>query len=107
MTMPICDKLSWAVGIEQPFSDITTNGLGTGVQDVPDFATHLRYETGFGHVQMSGLGAAIGYQPTNGDVTRRGGYGMSTGTTFHPWAMLIGSNPLLKDNPDRAWSDAA
>src|SRR5262249_4851964 len=25
MTLPLCDKLFWAVGIEQPFSDITTN----------------------------------------------------------------------------------
>ena len=36
VTIPLSDKLFWAFGIEQPFSDITTNGLGTNVQDVPD-----------------------------------------------------------------------
>src|SRR5262249_19331625 len=44
VTIPLSDKVYWATGIEQPFSDITTNGLGRNAQDVPDFATHLRYE---------------------------------------------------------------
>lgn len=99
MTLPICDQLYWATGVEQPFSDIATNGLGTGVQDVPDFATHLRYEADLGHIQLSGLGRAIGYRPTNGEVTRRSAYGWSLGTTFHPWAMLNGSVPLRQANP--------
>jgi hypothetical protein len=99
MTLPLSDKWFWAVGIEQPFSDITTNGLGTNVQDVPDFATHVRYEGDFGHFQISGLGRALGYRPTDGETTLRGGYGLSVGTTFHPWAWLIGSNPVRKDNP--------
>lgn len=99
VTLPLADRLFWASGVEQPFSDITTNDLGENVQDVPDFATHLRYETDFGHVQMSALGRAIGYQPTGGDVTRRGGYGFSAATTFHPWAILLGSNPIRKANP--------
>jgi hypothetical protein len=99
VTLPLADKLFWAGGIEQPFSDITTNGLGSNVQDVPDFATHVRYEGDFGHIQISGLARAIGYQPTVGATTRRFGYGMSAGTTFHPWALLMGSNPVRKDNP--------
>jgi hypothetical protein len=99
VTIPLCDQLFWAGGIEQPFSDITTNGLGNNVQDVPDFATHLRYETGYGHLQIAGLLRAIGYQPTGGEVTRRPAYGMSAGGSFHPWAILMGSNPILKDNP--------
>jgi hypothetical protein len=99
MTLPLSDLWSWAVGVEQPFSDITTNGLGTNVQDVPDFATHVRYEADFGHVQLSGLARALGYRPTDGATTRRAGYGMSASTTFHPWAWLLGSNPLRKDNP--------
>jgi hypothetical protein len=99
ITLPLCHKLYWAAGVEQPFSDITTNGLGTAVQDVPDFATHLRYESDFGHVQIAGLARAIGYRPTSGDVTRRAAFGVSTGTTFHPWALLMGSNPVRKDNP--------
>jgi hypothetical protein len=99
VTLPLADQLFWAGGIEQPFSDITTNGLGSNVQDIPDFATHLRYETDFGHIQIAGLLRAVSYQPTGGEVTRRTGYGMSVGTTFHPWALLIGSNPVRKDNP--------
>jgi hypothetical protein len=99
VTLPICDKLFWAFGVEQPFSDISTNNLGSNVQDVPDFATHLRYEGDFGHVQLSGLARAIGYRPTDGETTRRGAYALSAGATFHPWAYLLGSNPVTKDNP--------
>ncbi|MBL8793706.1 MAG: porin [Planctomycetia bacterium] len=99
VTLPLADKLFWAGGIEQPFSDITTNGLGVGVQDVPDFATHLRYEGDLGHVQLSGLARSIGYRPTGGEVTRRSGLGFSASTVFHPWALLIGSNFIRKANP--------
>jgi hypothetical protein len=99
VTIPLWDRWFWAGGVEQPFSDITTNGLGTNVQDVPDFATHLRYEGDVGHFQVSGLARALGYRPTVGPTTRRAGYGLSASTTFHPWAILIGSNPTRKDNP--------
>jgi hypothetical protein len=99
MTVPLADKLYWAGGIEQPFSDITTNGLGTNVQDVPDFATHLRYQADRGHAQLSALLRTIGYRPDGGAVTRRMGYGMSAGTTFHPWAILAGTNPVRESNP--------
>jgi hypothetical protein len=98
-TVPLCDKLYWAIGVEQPFSDITTNGLGTNVQDVPDFATHLRYESDFGHVQLSSVFRSIGFRPTEGETTRRMGWGLSASTVFHPWALLICSNPVRKDNP--------
>lgn len=99
VTVPVADKLYWAAGVEQPFSDITTNEQGDNVQDVPDFATHLRYEGDLGHVQLSTLARAIGYRPAFGEVTRRGGWGLSASTVFHPWAALIGSNPVRKDNP--------
>lgn len=99
VTLPVTDKIYWAGGVEQPFSDITTNGLGTNVQDTPDLATHIRYEGDLGHVQLSGLGRAIGYQPNVGDLTRRGGWGGSASTVFHPWAALIGSDPIHKTNP--------
>jgi hypothetical protein len=99
VTLPLSDKWFWAGGVEQPFSDITTNGQGSSVQDVPDFATHLRYEGDFGHFQVSGLMRAVGYQPTGGGTTLQAGYGLSAGTTFHPWAYLLGSNPVRKDNP--------
>ena len=99
-TLPLADNLFWATGIEQPFSDITTNGLGTGVQDVPDFTTHLRYESDLGHVQLSGIVRSIGYRPEDGDVTRNTGWGFSASTVFHPWAALMGSDPVHKDNPN-------
>ena len=67
---------------------------------MPDFATHLRYEGDFGHFQVSGLARPIGYRPTGGDTTRKAAYSLSAGTTFHPWAYLIGSNPVRKDNPN-------
>jgi hypothetical protein len=99
MTLPLADKLFWAVGVEQPFSDITTNGLGTPVQQLPDFASHLRYESDYGHVQLSGLVRSIGFRPEDGETTRRVGWGLSASTVFHPWAALLGSNPVRKDNP--------
>lgn len=99
VTLPVTDMIFWAGGIEQPFADIATNGLGQNVQDVPDFATHLRYETDYGHLQVAGLLRSIGYRPTGGGVTRRAGYGLSLSTTFHPWAILLGGNPTRKDNP--------
>jgi hypothetical protein len=99
VTIPLADKLYWAAGIEQPFSDITTNGLGTNIQDVPDFASHLRYEGDLGHVQLSGVVRSIGFQPTGGQTIRRAGWGLSASTVFHPWAALIGSNPTRKSNP--------
>jgi hypothetical protein len=100
MTLPLSDIWFWAFGVEQPFSDITTNGLGTNVQDVPDFATHVRYEGDFGHFQIAGLARVLGYRPNDGETMRRAAYGLSVGTTFHPWAWLLGSNPVRKDNPN-------
>jgi hypothetical protein len=99
VTIPLADKLFWAIGIEQPFSDITTNGEGVNVQDIPDFATHLRYESDFGHVQLSTILRSIEYRPFGGETTREPGWGFSASTVFHPWALLIGSNPVRKSNP--------
>src|SRR5262249_49560805 len=99
VTLPLADRLFWAGGIEQPFSDITTDGLGRNVQDVPDFATHLRYEADLGHVQLSGLLRSIGHDPSVGSATRRIGGAMRASGVLHPWAALIGSNPVQKANP--------
>lgn len=99
MTVPLCDKLFWACGVEKPFSDITTNGLGVPVQDVPDFASHLRYEADYGHLQLSMLQRTIGYRPFVGPETSRSGWGFSASSNFHPWAILCGDNPVRKDNP--------
>jgi hypothetical protein len=100
VTLPLGDRWFWAGGVEQPFSDITTNGLGTNVQDVPDFATHVRYEGDLGHFQVSGLARTIAYRPVESDTVRKGAFGMSAAATFHPWAYLIGSDPVHKSNPN-------
>ena len=99
MTLPIVDGWYWATSVERPFSDITTSGLGTAVQDVPDMATHLRYEGDLGHLQISGLFRAIGYQPTGDELTRRMGAGISGNLVFHPWAILMGTDPVREDDP--------
>jgi hypothetical protein len=99
VTVPLTDYWFWASSAERPFSDITTNGLGTRVQDVPDFATHLRYERDRGHLQVATLFRAIGYQPTDGEVTRRGAFGLSGNAVLHPWAMLLDTNPVREANP--------
>lgn len=99
MTLPVVDGVYWATSIERPFSDITTNGLGTNVQDVPDFATHLRYETDVGHLQVAGLLREIGYQPTGEDDTHRTAAGISGSAVFHPWAILMGTDPVHEQNP--------
>jgi hypothetical protein len=99
VTLPLTDNLFWAGGIEQPFSDITTDGEGIHVQDVPDFATHLRYESDFGHLQLSGLLRSIEFRPTDQEVTRRAGWGLSASAVVHPWALLMGVDPVRQDNP--------
>jgi hypothetical protein len=100
MTLPLgCDGWYWATGVEGPFSDITTNGQGTAVQNIPDVATHIRYEADRGHVQLSGVARSIGYRPDFGEVTRRSGWGVSGSTVFHPWAVLLGTNPVRDKDP--------
>lgn len=99
MTLPISEHFYWAGGVEQPFSDITTNGPGTGVQNVPDLATHIRYESDFGHVQISGLGRSIGFQPVDSATQYQNGWGLSGSTVFHPWAILSGIDPVQTENP--------
>lgn len=100
MTLPLgCGGWYWAGSMERCFSDITTNGLGTGVQNVPDFATHLRYEADRGHMQLSGLFRQIGYRPTGGAVQRETASGISGAVVFHPWAILMGTDPVHEENP--------
>lgn len=94
MTVPLADRIFWASSLERPFSNINTNGLGDQVQDVPDFATHLRLEGDVGHLQIAALVRSIGYRPTGGAVTRQTGTGVSGSAVFHPWAILLGTNPV-------------
>lgn len=99
LTLPITTRLYWASSVERPFSDITTNGLGANVQEVPDFATHLRYQTDVGHLQAATVLRTIGYRPTGGDVIRETGVGLSGNAVFHPWAIIWGTDPVHEENP--------
>ncbi|MDX1944798.1 MAG: DcaP family trimeric outer membrane transporter [Pirellulaceae bacterium] len=99
VTVPLADRLFWASSMERPFSNINTNGLGAQVQDIPDFATHLRFESDVGHLQVAGLVRSIGYQPTGGEVTRQNGLGVSGSVVFHPWALAFGTNPVRDEDP--------
>jgi Porin subfamily len=99
MTLPVVDGVYWATSLERPFSDITTNGLGTNVQQVPDVATHLRYETDLGHLQVAGIVRSIGYRPTDEAVTQRAAAGISGSAVFHPWAIMMGTDPVRDKDP--------
>ena len=64
-TQPLLPGLSWAMGVERPETTLTTPFTLTGetrslamgdIQErYPDLATHLRYASSFGHVQLAGL----------------------------------------------------
>lgn len=99
VTLPVVDGVYWAASLERPFSDITTNGLGTAVQRVPDFATHFRYEANVAHVQAAGLLRTIGYRPFDADVTQEMGSGLSLSSVLHPWAFLLGTDPVHETDP--------
>jgi|GEM_PF-2169888 hypothetical protein len=99
MTVPLTERFFLATSVERPFSNIATNGLGNNVQDVPDFAAHLRFETDVGHLQVASLIRTLGFRPTDGQVTRRDGYGVSGSAVLHPWAILLGTNPVREESP--------
>lgn len=104
MTLPMSERWFWATSMERPFSDITAvdgagASLGANVQDVPDFATHLRFEADRGHLQVSGLLRQIGFRPTGGDVTRQTAAAISGNLVFHPWALMCCTNPVRDENP--------
>lgn len=99
VTLPVIERVYWAASVERPFSDITTNGLGTNVQEVPDFATHLRYETDVGHLQVASIVRTIGFRPTESEMTQRAGAGVSGSAVFHPWAIVLGTDPVHEENP--------
>jgi hypothetical protein len=106
MTVPLfSDRFFWATSLERPFSNINTNPLGAPaplgeqVQDVPDLATHLRLEGDVGHLQLGALVRAIGFRPAGGSVSRLTGSGVTGSAVFHPWAILLGTNPVTEEYP--------
>jgi hypothetical protein len=99
MTIPIGGRMYWATSVERPFSDITAldasgNPLGTNVQNVPDFATHWRFQGDRGHLQVAGLLRTIGFRPNGGSVERLTAAGISGSSVLHPWAILFDTDPL-------------
>ncbi len=116
VTLPVSDRLFVALAVEQPYSDIqwfqdgefvvnpgngivTTPGVPRNVQDMPDFTGNVRYETDFGHVQVAGVLRKLTFQPGIGTDMNRLGAGVNLTADVHPWALLMQSNPLRKDNP--------
>jgi hypothetical protein len=99
ITLPIGENIFWAAAVEQPFSDITTSGLGNNVQDVPDFTSHFRVERDLWHTQVSGIVRTLGYRPTAGSLDRKAGGGANFTSNFHPWAFLLGTNPIRDEDP--------
>lgn len=104
VTIPIGGRVYWAGSMERPFSDITavdTGGapLGTNVQDVPDLATHLRYEGNRGHLQVAGLLRTISFRPSGASVERLTAAGISGSAVLHPWAILCRTDPVHDSNP--------
>jgi hypothetical protein len=116
VTVPVADQLHVAFAAEQPYSDIswfqddefvvnpgsgviTTAGAPRNVQDMPDFIGHVRYDTDFGHVQVSGILRKLTFQPAVGSDMNRLGSGVNLTGDFHPWAWCLHSNPVRKDNP--------
>jgi hypothetical protein len=100
VTLPIGDQVHWAMAVEQPFSDITASAGGQGIQDMPDFTSHLRYDSGLGHLQLSGVLRKITNQPEAGPDQNKLGWGVNLTGDFHPWAAIMGSNPARKENPN-------
>lgn len=100
MTLPIGDMAHWAVAIEQPFSDITTSPDGQNIQDIPDLTTHFRYDTGLGHLQVSGVLRKLTNQPEVGPDQSKLGWGVNFTGDYHPWAACMGVNPARKENPN-------
>lgn len=94
ITLPVADRTYWATSVERPFSSIATNALGDAVQDVPDLANHIRYQGDLGHLQIGGILRTIGYRPTGDAVTRRAGAGISGSCVYHPWAFVLGTDPV-------------
>ncbi len=104
ITLPVIDGVYWATSIERPFSDVAVDdlagtNLGDTVQDVPDIASHLRFQGDRGHMQVAGLLRTLGYRPAGGEVTRQTGAGMSGSLVSHPWSFLLGTNPVRDPSP--------
>ena len=97
MASPIRDLLQG-----RPFRVESASGQAGGVLFQPDPRTWSDPAVaggGYGHVQLSSIVRTIQFQPTEGDLSSRVGWGVSASAVFHPWALLSGSNPIRKDNP--------
>jgi hypothetical protein len=99
VTLPVTERIFWAAAAEHPFSDVTVDAETLNVQDVPDFTSHLRYDADLFHFQAATVLRTLGCRPEEGSVNRQTGWGVNLSTNFHPWAMVLGTNPLRDEQP--------
>jgi hypothetical protein len=99
MTVPLTERIFFASAVEQPFSDITTNGTGINIQDLPDFTNHVRFESDLLRFQTATILRSIGYRATGQSVDSQVGWGVNITSNFHPWAAVLGTNPLRDADP--------
>lgn len=106
--IPLGDNLRMAVGVEQPYSDIswqeggvwfvnpgtgiiTAAGVSRNVQDMPDFTGNVRYTYDYGHLQVAGIARKLTFQPGAGPDQNEMGYGVNVTAEFKLWAFLHGA----------------
>lgn len=105
--IPIGDRARFAIGVEQPYSDIqwlegggfvvnpgtgiiTTDGAPKNIQNVPDVTANFRFTYDYGHVQVAGILRKIAFQDSLERSYSEVGYGVNVTGTLHPWACLEG-----------------
>ena len=103
--VPINEKLKFAVGVEQPYSDIqwfeggafvvnpgtgiiTDPTVSKNVQDWFDVTSNLEWQHDYGHLQIAGILRKLSFQPVGFNNRDELGYGFNLTGTFHPWAAL-------------------
>ena len=113
LRFPTDANYRFAIGIEQPYSDIQWfDGVdwvvnpGTGIitdpaeerniQDVPDLTGNFRYTWDYGHWQLAGIARQLSFQPVVGAQEDETGYGFNVTGTWHPWAHCLGC-PMCED----------
>jgi hypothetical protein len=96
-THKVSDTLEWAAALEEPDSQITSAGSGSGRSELPDLAANLRFTGSRGHVQLGGLLRQLRFEDGGGaiDATETGwGVNLSGGVTVMDTDGLMGSVAL-------------
>ncbi|MCX5808122.1 MAG: DcaP family trimeric outer membrane transporter [Proteobacteria bacterium] len=94
-TQSLAKGLTWATAIEKPSGEITAPQGQTGDtrNPYPDFATNLRWEQDWGHLQAAGLFRGMAFNPTtpSGDNQMNIGWGFNLTGELKTW----GKNSIL------------